>query len=199
MMHSMMMAPMGGSGSLVILQCLACLAMLVGAFMLASWASKTLTPGATLGWAIGLIAGGAVVCALAMGSFGGAYGVSYGDSCPMMKDGKCAMMDDDDMMMQGGMHDMHDMGAGGSMDMDHDDMTMGDMTAMLEGKTGDAFDEAFLRMMIPHHQGAIDMVKNVEASAKHQEIKDLAKGIVTAQQREIDMMNGWLQAWGYNE
>jgi uncharacterized protein (DUF305 family) len=53
--------------------------------------------------------------------------------------------------------------------------------------------------MIPHHQGAIDMVKNVETSAKHQEIKDLAKDIATAQQREIDMMNGWLQAWGYND
>lgn len=196
MMHSMMMAPMGGSGSLMILQCLACLAMLVGAFMLASWAAKTLTQGAMLAWAIGLLLGGAVVCALAMGSFRGSYGMPSGDSCPMMKDGKCAMMDDD-MMMQGGMHDMHDMD---SMDADdHMGMSMDDMGAMLEGKTGDAFDEAFLRMMIPHHQGAIDMVKNVETSAKHQEIKDLAKDIATAQQREIDMMNGWLQAWGYND
>jgi hypothetical protein len=192
----MMMAPMGGSGSLMILQCLACLAMLVGAFMLASWAAKTLTQGAMLAWAIGLLLGGAVVCALAMGSFRGSYGMPSGDSCPMMKDGKCAMMDDD-MMMQGGMHDMHDMD---SMDADdHMGMSMDDMGAMLEGKTGDAFDEAFLRMMIPHHQGAIDMVKNVETSAKHQEIKDLAKDIATAQQREIDMMNGWLQAWGYND
>ncbi len=97
---------------------------------------------------------------------------------------------DDHMMMRADEPDVHS---------DHDMMTMDDMVHGLEGKTGDEFDEAFLRMMIPHHQGAIDMVKLIEANAKHEELKQLAKDITAAQQREIDMMNGWLKDWGYEE
>jgi uncharacterized protein (DUF305 family) len=82
---------------------------------------------------------------------------------------------------------------------DHSHMTMEEMNQMLEGKTGDEFDKAFLEAMIPHHEGAIDMAQMVEQSAKHQEIKDLAKAIATSQQREIDMMKQWQKDWGYTE
>jgi uncharacterized protein (DUF305 family) len=68
---------------------------------------------------------------------------------------------------------------------------------MLQGKTGDVFDEAFIRMMIPHHQGAIDMARLAQKNAKHQEIKDMADDIISAQQSEIDLMKQWLEAWGY--
>ena len=72
-----------------------------------------------------------------------------------------------------------------------------DSTVLLEGETGDDFDKAFIEMMIPHHQGAIEMAEEALESAKHQEIKDLATDIIEAQQREIDMMNEWYKSWGY--
>jgi uncharacterized protein (DUF305 family) len=80
---------------------------------------------------------------------------------------------------------------------DHMSMSMTDMSEMLEGKTGDAFDKAFIEGMIPHHQGAIDMAELALQSAGHQEIKDLAKAIVAAQQQEIEQMQQWQQEWGY--
>lgn len=84
--------------------------------------------------------------------------------------------------------------------MNHgDDMTMGDMNAMLDGKSGDAFDKAFIEAMIPHHQGAIDMAEAALERAGHDEIKAMARDIIEAQQREIDMMEGWLSAWGLND
>jgi len=176
MMNAMTM--FSASPTMMLLHCIACCLMLVGILFFVSWAFKTLTPKQLLSWGLGLFIAGCAICLLAMAPLGS----------------------EDHMHMEGMDHSMHDMeGMGDGSAMDHDDMTMGDMTAMLEGKSGDAFDEAFLRMMIPHHQGAIDMVENVEASAKHAELKQLARDIAAAQQREIDMMNGWLQAWGYND
>jgi uncharacterized protein (DUF305 family) len=85
------------------------------------------------------------------------------------------------------------------MDGDAMSMSMEDMSAILQGKTGDAFDKAFIEGMIPHHQGAIDMARAAQQSAKHQEIKDMAEDIISAQQSEIDMMRGWQLSWGYVE
>ena len=77
-------------------------------------------------------------------------------------------------------------------------MSMDDMTASLKGKTGDAFDKAFMSEMIVHHQGAIDMANLALTSANHQEIKDLAKNIMAAQTSEITEMKNWQSQWGYS-
>src|SRR5579862_9342071 len=53
--------------------------------------------------------------------------------------------------------------------------------------TGDT-DRDFVAMMIPHHQGAIDMAKAELASGKDPEIRRLARDIVAAQEREIRQM-----------
>ena len=72
---------------------------------------------------------------------------------------------------------------------------MHDMMAGLDGKTGDEFDKAILSEMIVHHEGAVDMAEASLTDAKHQEIKDMAKAIITAQTREIAQMKTWLQTW----
>lgn len=81
------------------------------------------------------------------------------------------------------------------MDMsDPMSMSMADMGKMLEGKTGDELDTAFLEGMIPHHQGAIDMARYLEQSARP-ELQELGRNIITAQQAEIEQMQKWLIEW----
>ncbi len=76
-------------------------------------------------------------------------------------------------------------------------MTMTQMTESLKNKTGDDFDKLFLSEMIDHHQGAIDMAKLAQNQAKHQEVKSLAGDILSAQSKEIDLMQTWQGDWGY--
>ena len=81
-----------------------------------------------------------------------------------------------------------------SMGMESD-MEM--MTAELKDKMGDEFDKAFLTSMIEHHQSAIDMSRPAATNASHQEIKDLARAIITAQTKEVADMKQWQKDWGY--
>ncbi len=84
----------------------------------------------------------------------------------------------------------------GMSSMVHMDMSMSDMGKMLEGKTGDELNKAFLEGMIPHHQAAVDMAKYLAASNKPELVK-LGGEIIAAQQKEIDQMKAWQIAWGY--
>jgi uncharacterized protein (DUF305 family) len=70
-------------------------------------------------------------------------------------------------------------------------------TDNLSKKTGDEFDKAFIEEMIMHHQGAIDMAKLAEKNAKHDEVKQLSKDIISAQEGEISEMRQWQMNWGY--
>lgn len=61
--------------------------------------------------------------------------------------------------------------------------------------TGDA-DIDFLRGMVPHHQGAIDMARVVLKHGVDPAIRELAERIIAAQEGEIEMMNRWLAERG---
>lgn len=56
-------------------------------------------------------------------------------------------------------------------------------------------DQHFIQMMIPHHQGAIDMANLAITKAKRPEIKKLAEAIKTDQNREIEQMQAWYKEW----
>jgi len=51
----------------------------------------------------------------------------------------------------------------------------------------------FVTMMIPHHQGAIDMAKALLLRTRDPELRNLAQGIITEQQNEIQVMRAWLR------
>jgi uncharacterized protein (DUF305 family) len=57
--------------------------------------------------------------------------------------------------------------------------------------TGDT-DHDFVRMMLPHHQAAVDMAKAELQYGQDAELKALATDIVAAQDKEITMMKAWL-------
>jgi len=122
---------------------------------------------------------------------------------PMMNDGQ---MMGRDMMGQGGMQGMMH-GAGPGQGGMHSGQPKGDNgpsslafqginakmhQAMDISFTGNA-DVDFVRGMIPHHQGAIDMAKTVVAFGKNPEVKKLAEDIIKAQEGEIALMNEWLK------
>jgi uncharacterized protein (DUF305 family) len=57
------------------------------------------------------------------------------------------------------------------------------------------YDLRFIDAMRLHHRGAIEMAKEAQLKSKRPEIKKLADSIITAQNREIDQLKQWRQAW----
>ena len=79
----------------------------------------------------------------------------------------------------------------------------GAVTAEQGGESGSeqeaAHNEAdveFAQMMIPHHEGALEMAELAVEKAESPEVKDLAERIEAAQGPEIETMRQWLEEWG---
>lgn len=54
-------------------------------------------------------------------------------------------------------------------------------------------DASFAAMMVPHHQGAVDMARLQLLYGKDPELRRLAQSIIAEQQVEIQQMNAWLR------
>jgi len=54
-------------------------------------------------------------------------------------------------------------------------------------------DRKFLRLMIPHHRGALSMAEHAAASAENPEVRRLAETILTAQTAEIRVLQDMLR------
>ena len=66
------------------------------------------------------------------------------------------------------------------------------MKAMNVEFSGNA-DVDFVRTMIPHHQGAIDMAKIELAQGKDSVLRKMAEKMISDQEKEIEEMRAWLK------
>lgn len=60
---------------------------------------------------------------------------------------------------------------------------------------GNEFDVEFIRQMIPHHEGAVEMAKHIRSHDAHAELKQLGDDIIKAQDAEIKQMREWHSEW----
>ena len=102
------------------------------------------------------------------------------------------------MQGQGGMMQGMPMAAAGMSDATKGyiaAMSMMDAPMMLGAQAGDP-DVAFVKAMIPHHQGAIEMAKVVLQYGRDDKVKEWASQIIKAQEAEIAQMQAWLKEHG---
>ena len=78
-------------------------------------------------------------------------------------------------------------------------MTNGQISSMRMsmdlGASDKGYDDRFLAAMIPHHESAVLMAKDLALKSKRPEMQKLAKEIIASQQAEIDQMNQWRKLW----
>ena len=79
--------------------------------------------------------------------------------------------------MKGTEHSMMDSGTGG-------------MASGMLMENGRYSDERFIDAMVPHHRGAVEMAEVALENAEHEEIRQLSKDIVSAQEAEIEELKG---------
>jgi uncharacterized protein (DUF305 family) len=63
--------------------------------------------------------------------------------------------------------------------------------AMMSVKPTGSNDADFVQLMLPHHQAAIDMAKMQLLYGKDPQMRRLAQEIITDQQSEMELMQGW--------
>lgn len=102
------------------------------------------------------------------------------------------------MMFQGNMYEEMEEHMYGDEIIDHDGAmihAMDEMMRAFRGKEGDEYDEIFLRSMIVHHLGAIQISEELLENTDRQELQTFAQDIISTQSAEVEEMKGWLDAW----
>jgi len=119
----------------------------------------------------GLLSAVALTAAACGGAGGGAGNMDHGG---MGKDGGG---EGENTTMEGTEHSMMDSGTGG-------------MASGMLMENGRYSDERFIDAMVPHHRGAVEMAEVALENAEHEEIRQLSKDIVSAQEAEIEELKG---------
>jgi uncharacterized protein (DUF305 family) len=68
--------------------------------------------------------------------------------------------------------------------------------AMASAESSGSSDADFVRLMLPHHQAAIDMAKIQLLFGKDPQMRRLAQEIITDQQSEMELLQVWLKRQG---
>jgi hypothetical protein len=96
----------------------------------------------------------------------------------------------------GAQAEIHAHGSQPTVDSDWSELIAGmDKMHMAMGavkRSGNA-DVDFVRLMVPHHQAAIDMARTQLLYGKDAQMRRLAQEIITDQQLEIELMQRWLK------
>jgi len=119
----------------------------------------------------GLLSAVALTVAACGGAGGGAGNMDHGG---MGKDGGG---EGENTVMEGTEHSKMDSGSGG-------------MASGMLMENGRYSDERFIDAMVPHHRGAVEMAEVALENAEHEEIRQLSKDIVSAQEAEIEELKG---------
>ena len=69
------------------------------------------------------------------------------------------------------------------------------MPSMGSSPTAVPFDRQFIDMMVPHHEGAVEMARIAEQRSQRPEIRAMAADILRTQASEIERMKAWRKAW----
>ena len=91
-----------------------------------------------------------------------------------------------------GMPEMGDMAGGHGGHGGMDGMLSEAELDELRDAEGDEAVVLFLRQMIAHHEGAIDMARDVIDNGRHPDVRALVDDIIASQQAEIELMTEWL-------
>jgi len=75
---------------------------------------------------------------------------------------------------------------------------MDEMLLIGRGKTGEVYEEAFIRGMIAHHLGAVEMSEKLLTKTTRPELVQFANDVISTQSNEVIEMKGWLEMW-FNE
>jgi len=84
-------------------------------------------------------------------------------------------------------------GDDGHMGMSDAEMGMDMDPAMLEDAK--PFDRAFIDMMVPHHEGAVVMAKQLLKDGENAKLRKMADDVIDAQTKEIAQMREWRKDW----
>ena len=58
---------------------------------------------------------------------------------------------------------------------------------------GEAADQAYIKGMMEHHQGAIDAAKQLHKVSKRYDLIKFATGVIDAQTKENELLKSWVK------